>query len=174
MVPHGGYIFPCFDLNHSYEDCDVFFSIAKMKEHCNAGITLSMKNCFGLTPATIYGTGAGIDEPSLLPKGGRGLVHAGNRQPSKSAPQENDPKTPRQDTYRVPRPVVDLISSRPIHLASVEGLQTITGGEGPGMRAGLASRLEVEQVLGRSRMRRHRKVIRPHHYGRSTPIPGTP
>ena len=55
VVPHGGYIFPAFDLNHSYEDCDVFVSLAKMKEHATAGITLSMKNCFGLTPATIYG-----------------------------------------------------------------------------------------------------------------------
>jgi uncharacterized protein (DUF362 family) len=130
-VPYGGYIYPGFDLNHSYEDCDVFVSIAKMKEHATAGITLSMKNCFGLTPATIYGTGAGIDEPSILPKGGRGMVHGGDRQPSKSAPAERDPSTPRVDTYRVPRTVVDLISARPIHLAIVEGIKTMTGGEGP-------------------------------------------
>ena len=75
MVPTGGYIFPGFDLNHSYADCDVFVSLAKMKEHDTAGITLSMKNCFGLTPATIYGTGAGVDEPSVLPNGGRDMVH---------------------------------------------------------------------------------------------------
>lgn len=130
-VPYGGYIFPGFDLNHSYEDCDVFVSMAKMKEHATAGITLSMKNCFGLTPCTIYGTGAGIDEPSVIPKGGRSLVHAGDRQPSKSAPQEKDPSTPRIDTYRVPRTIVDLISARPIHLAIVEGIKTMTGGEGP-------------------------------------------
>ncbi|HXB68985.1 MAG TPA: DUF362 domain-containing protein [Candidatus Acidoferrales bacterium] len=130
-VPFGGYIFPAFDLNHSYEDCDVFVSIAKMKEHATAGITLSMKNCFGLTPCTIYGSGAGQDEPSLVPKGGRSMVHAGNRQPSRSAPAEKDPGTPRQDTYRVPRTVVDLISARPIHLAIVEGIRTMTGGEGP-------------------------------------------
>ena len=79
-------MFPAFDLNHSYADCDVFVSLAKMKEHATAGVTLSMKNCFGITPCTIYGTGAGIDEPSVLPKGGRTIVHAGNRQPSKSAP----------------------------------------------------------------------------------------
>jgi hypothetical protein len=90
-----------------------------------------MKNCFGLTPCTIYGTGAGIDEPSIIPKGGRSLVHDGSRQPSKSAPQEKDPSTPRQDTYRVPRTIVDLISARPIHLAIVEGIKTMTGGEGP-------------------------------------------
>jgi uncharacterized protein (DUF362 family) len=131
VVPQGGLMFPAFDLNHSYEDCDVFVSIAKMKEHATAGITLSMKNCFGLTPCTIYGTGAGVDEPTLIPKGGRNLIHAGNRQPSKSAPPERDPSTPRQDTWRVPRTVVDLISARPIHLAIVEGIKTMTGGEGP-------------------------------------------
>ena len=130
-VPFGGYVFPAFDLNHSYADCDVFVSLAKMKEHATAGITLSMKNCFGLTPCTIYGTGAGIDEPSETPKGGRSLVHAGDRQPSKSAPQEKDPRTPREDTWRVPRTVVDLIAARPVHLAIVEGIKTMTGGEGP-------------------------------------------
>jgi uncharacterized protein (DUF362 family) len=137
VVPYGGYMFPAFDLNHSYEDCDVFVSIAKMKEHATAGVTLSMKNCFGLTPCTVYGTGAGADEPSLIPKGGRTLIHAGNRGPSKSAPQEKDPSSPREDTYRVPRTVVDLISARPIHLAIIDGIKTMTGGEGPWIREDL-------------------------------------
>jgi uncharacterized protein (DUF362 family) len=130
-VPHGGLMFPAFDLNHSYADCDVFVSLAKMKEHATAGVTLSMKNCFGITPCTIYGQGAGIDEPSVLPKGGRTIVHAGNRQPSKSAPAELHPDSPREDTYRVPRTIVDLVSARPIDLAVVEGIRTMTGGEGP-------------------------------------------
>jgi uncharacterized protein (DUF362 family) len=130
-VPFGGYIFPAFDLNHSYQDCDVFVSIAKMKEHATAGITLSMKNCFGITPCTIYGTGAGIDEPSETPRGGRTTVHAGDRQPSKSAPAEKDPSSPRLDTYRVPRTVVDLNAARPVHLAIAEAIKTMTGGEGP-------------------------------------------
>jgi uncharacterized protein (DUF362 family) len=130
-VPFGGYIFPAFDLNHSYQDCDVFVSIAKMKEHATAGVTLSMKNCFGITPCTIYGTGAGVDEPSDVPKGGRTIVHAGDRQPSKSAPPEKDPKSPRQDTWRVPRTVVDLVAARPIDLAIIEAVKTMTGGEGP-------------------------------------------
>jgi uncharacterized protein (DUF362 family) len=136
-VPFGGYMFPAFDLNHSYEDCDVFVSIAKMKEHATAGVTLSMKNCFGITPCTVYGAGAGVDEPSIVPKGGRGPIHAGNRGPSKSAPQELHPDSPREDTYRVPRTVVDLIAARPIHLAIVEGIKTMTGGEGPWVREDL-------------------------------------
>jgi uncharacterized protein (DUF362 family) len=129
-VPQGGHMFPGFDLNHSYADCDVFVSIAKMKEHVTAGVTLAMKNCFGITPCTIYGEGAGIDEPALAPKNGRGPIHAGNRQPSKSAPQEKDPKSPRDGGYRVPRTVADLVAARPIHLAIIEGIKTINRGEG--------------------------------------------
>ena len=52
-MPGGGLLFPSYHLNHSYRDCDVFVSLAKMKEHSTAGITLSMKNSFGITPASI-------------------------------------------------------------------------------------------------------------------------
>jgi uncharacterized protein (DUF362 family) len=137
-VPFGGYIFPAYDLNHSYEDCDVFVSLAKLKEHGTAGITFSMKNCFGITPATIYGQGAGIDEPSELPKGGRTIFHRGDRQPSKSSPGEIDPQSSRSDGYRVPRVVVDLVAARPIDLAIVEGVKTMTGGEGPWISGNLS------------------------------------
>ena len=136
-VPHGGHMFKAFDLNHSYEDCDVFASIAKMKDHVTAGVTLSMKNCFGITPCTIYGEGAGVDEPSLIPKGGRGMFHDGKRQPSKSALPENDPTTPRQGGYRVPRIVADIVAARPIQLAIIEGVKTMAGGEGPWTGPGL-------------------------------------
>jgi len=138
-VPNGGYMFPAYDLNHSYQDCDVFVSVAKLKEHETAGVTLSMKNCFGITPCTIYGDGAGEDEPSLLPRAGRGLVHFGYRQPSKSAPSEIDPKSPRDDKYRVPRVVADLAAARPIDLAIVEGINTMTGGEGPWISTALTA-----------------------------------
>jgi hypothetical protein len=102
-VPGKSLMFPAYDLNHSYEDCDVFVLVAKLKEHLTAGVTLSMKNCFGIAPCTIYGEGAGIDEPSLVPRGGRGLFHDGKRQPSKSAPPEKDPTSPREGGYRVPK-----------------------------------------------------------------------
>ena len=124
---------PAFDLNHSYEDCDVFVSLAKMKEHATAGITLSMKNCFGLTPATIYGTGAGVDEPPSFP---RRPDHGARRQsPALEERASGErPEHARGRTYRVPRTVVDLVSARPIHLAIVEGVKTMTGGEGPWIR----------------------------------------
>jgi len=131
-VPGGGLMFKGYDLNHSYEDCDVFVSVAKLKEHGTAGVTLSMKNCFGITPCTIYGDNAGLDEPSLGPRRNRdNTLHFGKRQPSRSAPSENDPSSPPEPGYRVPRVVVDLVAARPIHLAIIDGIETMAGGETP-------------------------------------------
>ncbi|MDR3719023.1 MAG: DUF362 domain-containing protein [Bryobacteraceae bacterium] len=136
-TPHGGHVFRAFDLNHSYQDCDVFVSIAKLKEHLTTGVTLSMKNCFGITPCTIYGDGAGVDEPGLVPLGGRLPLHTGQRQPSKSAPPENDPSSPRDGGYRVPRIVADLVAARPIDLAIIDGIRTQTKGETPGVEGAI-------------------------------------
>ncbi len=130
-VPGGGLMFKGYDVNPAYEECDVFVSLAKLKEHATAGVTLSMKNCFGLPPTTIYGENAGIDEPSKVPSGARGMLHAGDRQPSRSAPSENDPTSPRDPGYRVPRVTADLVAARPIHLAVIDGIETVAGGEGP-------------------------------------------
>ncbi len=61
-VPFGGYMFSAFDLNHSYHDTDVMISLAKLKRHITAGVTLSMKNLFGLTPNSLYGAEAGSEK----------------------------------------------------------------------------------------------------------------
>ncbi len=132
MAARGGYIFPGFDFNHAWAESDVVISMAKMKEHATAGITLGMKNMFGATPETIYGDGAGKDEPAVEPRGGRGdVMHAGKRGPSKSAPQELDPSTPRDQFYRMPRIVVDVCAALPVHLTIIDGIVTMLGGEGP-------------------------------------------
>jgi len=131
-VPDGGLMFKGYDLNHSYEDCDVFVSLAKLKEHVTAGVTLSMKNCFGITPCTIYGDASPVDEPSLAPRGGRGPFHEGNRLPSKSAPPPLVNALVSKDPgYRVPRVVADLVAARPVHLAVIDGIHSEAGGEGP-------------------------------------------
>lgn len=131
VTPNGGHMFKAFDLNHAYDECDVFVSIAKLKEHATTGVTLAMKNCFGITPNTIYGNGAGIREPAIVPNGGRTMLHTGNRQPSLSSPSENDPSSPREGGYRVPRIVADLAAARPIHLSIIDGIETMSAGEGP-------------------------------------------
>src|SRR5579871_3620825 len=134
-VPGGGWIYPAYDLNPAYENTDVFMSMAKLKNHATCGVTLSMKNCFGITPASIYGDDAGVDEPNEKPKRGRGSVcHAGRRQPAKCSPQENDPASSREPGYRMPRIVADLAVARPIDLALIDGIETVAGGEGPWIR----------------------------------------
>jgi uncharacterized protein (DUF362 family) len=134
-VPGGGSIFPGYDLHPAYEETDVFMSMAKLKNHATCGITLAMKNCFGITPASVYGDNAGIDEPNENPTQGRGTIcHEGGRQPSKSAPQEIDPTSSRHPGYRMPRIVADLAASRPIHIALIDGVETVAGGEGPWIR----------------------------------------
>jgi uncharacterized protein (DUF362 family) len=131
-VPGGGLIFPAYDLNPAYQDTDVFVSMAKMKEHETTGITLSMKNIFGITPASIYGDDAGKKEPNENPGAGRvNTCHLGKRQPSGSAPPENDPRSSRSPGYRMPRIVTDLNKARPINIAFIDGIETLAGGEGP-------------------------------------------
>ena len=131
MVPGGGLMYAGFDLNHSYLDTDVFVSLAKLKEHRTAGVTLSMKNCFGITPCTIYSQEAPLDEPSIAPVGFRGAMHVGSRLPPKSAPPLVDKTNSTDPGYRVPRITADLVAARPIHLAVIDGIYTMTGGELP-------------------------------------------
>jgi uncharacterized protein (DUF362 family) len=131
-VPGGGYVFPAYDLNHAFADTDLFVSMAKLKNHETCGVTLSLKNCFGNTPAAIYGDDAGEDAPNESPGKGRvNVCHFGKRGPSKSAPQEIDPRSSREPGYRVPRITVDLVAARPIDLAIIDGIESIAGGEGP-------------------------------------------
>jgi uncharacterized protein (DUF362 family) len=131
MVPGGGLMYAGYDLNHSYRETDVFVSLAKLKEHRTAGVTLSMKNCFGITPSTIYSDQAPLDEPSIVPVGFRGPMHTGSRVPPKSAPPLVDTTNSKDPGYRVPRITADLISARPIHLAVIDGIYSMTGGELP-------------------------------------------
>ncbi len=130
-VPGGGYMFPKFLLNEAYDRTDVFVSIAKLKNHATCGVTMALKNSFGITPSSIYGDDAGVDEPNESPTQGRTPLHFGDRQPSKIAPPENDPSSPRDSGYRVPRIVADLALARPIDISIVDGIETMIGGEGP-------------------------------------------
>ena len=126
------YMYPEYVLNHSYADTDFFISMAKLKNHAECGVTLSMKNCFGMTPVSIYGDDAGVDEPNEKASQGRQAVcHDGRRQPAKIAPPELHPGVSNSAGYRVSRIVADLAVVRPIDLAIIDGIGSIAGGEGP-------------------------------------------
>jgi len=132
-VPHGGLLFPAYDVNHSYADCDVFVSIAKCKDHPTTGVSTVMKNLFGLTPLMVYGNGAGkwLDNDLVFGNDRIHVLHRGARQPGLDALPEIDPASPRDDGYRVPRVVADLTAARPVHLAIVDGVKTMAGGQTP-------------------------------------------
>ena len=134
-VPGQPYMFPAYDLNQAYRDTDIFVSMAKLKNHATCGVTLSMKNCFGITPASIYGDDAGVDVPNETPKSGRvATMHEGRRNPSKTALAELDPQSSRDPGHRMPRIVADLSVTRPVDLAIIDGIESIAGGEGPWIR----------------------------------------
>jgi uncharacterized protein (DUF362 family) len=126
-VPGGGYMFSAFELNHAYEDTDVLVSLAKLKNHLTAGVTLSLKNLFGLTPNSLYGTDAG-DENAI---GGRFSLHDPKGYERLKLPGLKDGITSTDPTWRVPRITVDVCAARPIHLAVIDGITAMSGGEGP-------------------------------------------
>jgi uncharacterized protein (DUF362 family) len=130
QVPGGGLIYPAFDVNHSYAECDALVSIAKLKEHETAGLALTMENMIGIAPGTIYGDAAGNDKPAPRPWGARNMFATGWRQPPESAPKERDPASPREPGYRLPRVMVDLARARPVDLAIIDGIETQTAAAG--------------------------------------------
>ncbi len=125
------YIYPAFSVNHSYEDCDVFVSVAKMKNHEELGITLSMKNLFGITPELLYGQGP--KPPGASPWVRERVFHYGQVQPPAGVPQEIDFQSNRYEGWRMPRLLTDICGARPIDLAIIDGIETLIGGEGAGM-----------------------------------------
>ncbi|HIL70401.1 MAG TPA: DUF362 domain-containing protein [Verrucomicrobia bacterium] len=126
-MPSGGHLFFYFDLNHSYEDTDVFISLAKLKDHVTAGVTLAMKNIFGITPNSLYGDEA-VDENAIK---GRGPFHDPKRFSSSLIPGELLEASSTHSGYRVPRIVADLNEIRPIHISIIDGITSMKGGEGP-------------------------------------------
>ncbi len=125
-VPNGGYMFSSFELNHAYTDTDVLVSLAKLKNHLTAGVTLSMKNLFGLPPNTLYGGATGEDAvevrfPLHDPRGHEKIRLPGLKE-GVSSPKPG---------WRVPRVTVDICAARPIDLAIIDGITAMRGGEGP-------------------------------------------
>lgn len=127
-VPWGGFLVPAFDVNPSYEKTDVFISLAKLKDHLSAGVTLSIKNLFGMPPTSLYGADA-PNENSLSYRGP--VLHNGKVAIPSGVPQEIGEHVPVAWRYRVPRVAADCYGARPIDLAVIDGIETNRAGEGP-------------------------------------------
>ena len=127
-VPWGGFLFPAFDVNMCYEKTDVFISLAKLKDHLSAGVTLSIKNLFGMPPTSLYGHDA-PNEESLSYRGP--MLHNGKKAVPAGVPAEIKEYVPVEWRYRVPRVVADCLGARPIDLAVIDGIESNRAGEGP-------------------------------------------
>lgn len=136
-VPDGGRMFSALDVNQAYVDTDVMVSLCKLKQHLTAGVTLSMKNLFGMTPNSLYGDNAGNENATA----GRGPIHSPFGFEKIQMPGLKAGGLPRQPTERVPRTIVDICAARPIHLSIIDGITSMSGGEGPWCAG--ANRLQV-------------------------------
>ncbi len=123
------YLFNYFELNHCYQDTDVFISLAKLKQHLTAGVSLSMKNVYGSTPNSLYGVGA----PSESGVGYRGPLHGdGKADWDGINPPGANTSTPATDAgSRIPRIVADINAARTVHIGIIDGITSMSGGEGP-------------------------------------------
>jgi uncharacterized protein (DUF362 family) len=127
-VPWDGCLYPAYLLNQAYEKTDVFVSLAKLKDHLSAGITLGAKNLFGITPISLYGNQA-PNENGLEPR--LDILHDGKRPVPASVPGMVNHTLPVDWRHRVPRVTADLVSARPVDLCVIDGIETNRAGEGP-------------------------------------------
>jgi uncharacterized protein (DUF362 family) len=100
-------IYDHFVLHRLLREIDTFISVAKLKCHWIAGVTLSMKNLIGLAPLQHY----------------RLAAHDTYRSAFHGAEDETG--------VRLPRIIIDLNRVRPINMALLDGIKTVEGGEGP-------------------------------------------
>jgi uncharacterized protein (DUF362 family) len=101
------FLYESFTFNPILQEIDAFVSVAKIKCHWNCGVTHSMKNLIGLVPMVKYRLESGDTNRSAFH--GKG------------------------DEFRarLPKVILDLNRARPIHLAVLDGVKTVEGGEGP-------------------------------------------
>jgi uncharacterized protein (DUF362 family) len=115
--PYGGFaaapvgaghaVYESFVVNGLLTELDAFVSVAKLKCHYVAGVTLSMKNLVGMVPLASYKRSA--DDVSRTALHGEDVPYM----------------------TRLPCVIVDLNLARPIHLALIDGIRTVEAGEGP-------------------------------------------
>ena len=127
MVPWGGYIFPGFEINARFEKTDVLISLAKLKQHACAGVTGAVKNFFGITPSSLYGDD-GPNEDAVMHRAA--MFHGARGKPPAGVPQEIDHNIPAKGNFRVPNITADIFGARPSDLNIVDGVRSISGGEG--------------------------------------------
>jgi uncharacterized protein (DUF362 family) len=149
-VPWGGYMYPAYYVNRGFVECDIYASLSKMKNHWIAGVTMSMKNNFGNTPCSLYGSDCGPSGNEAPTKERGDVLHGGTIKAPSGVDAELHPDSPRDPGYRVPRIAVDQVGIRPIDLAIVDGVETVRGGEGPWLPGGVERMTPGVILVGRN------------------------
>ncbi len=106
-VPEKSFIYQSFTFNKILQNVNVFMSVSKMKNHYNAGVTHTMKNLYGLVPYRFYT----LQSTDKYRSGFHGPAN--------------------QTRSRLPRVIIDLNRTRPIHFSLVDGIKSCQSGEGP-------------------------------------------
>jgi uncharacterized protein (DUF362 family) len=101
-------VYETFTFNPALVEIDTFISVAKLKTHYTAGVTLALKNLIGIGPVGYYRREADQTYRSAMHGGLTDGVDA-----------------------RLIRVIMDLNRARPIHYALIDGISTCEGGEGP-------------------------------------------
>jgi uncharacterized protein (DUF362 family) len=126
-VPWGGYLFPAFELNGWYDKTDVFVSLGKMKDHGTAGVTMTVKNLFGITPTALYGDDAPNEDTV---KARVAPLHKNERPLPAGVPAQLGANPTNDAVVRVPRITADLLGARPVDRGIIDGVESIRNGEG--------------------------------------------
>ena len=129
-VPYGGLLTSAWEVNQSYTKTDIIVSLTKMKSHISGGVTLGMKNMFGIPPSSMYGAD-GLKEPNENATGYRSqTMHNCTDQPTTSVKTFNGKSIEGDHGYNVPQFIVDLNATFPVELTVVDGISAISNAEG--------------------------------------------
>ena len=129
-VPGGGLLAGAWEVNKTYTERDVLISLTKMKDHVSAGITMGMKNLFGVPPSSLYGDDL-KGEPDENAIGYRSRsMHECTMKPATSTTTFTGPSKRGEHGYNVPRFIVDLATAFPIDLVVADGISAIQCAEG--------------------------------------------
>ncbi len=132
-VPGGGILASAWEVNQAYTKTDVLVTLGKMKSHVSGGVTLGMKNLFGIPPSSLYGDDL-ENTPDENAKAYRSrTMHNCTRKPFTSIDTFLGKSVEGDHGYNVPRFIVDLNAAFPTELTVIDGISTISNAEGAWM-----------------------------------------
>lgn len=113
-------------------DCDVFISIANLKSHSNADVTLSLKNRFGCAPSDIYHTKVIADHANQMKHQLHFVAPSGiNWNIDRNNTNYDYPPYTEEENLIVNYTTVDLNLQRPNDFVIIDGLVGTMNGPAP-------------------------------------------